>query len=98
MAADLVDELRALGASVPEFGTDDWITACAGIYDAVDQFKLRHPNDDDLNAAVAASSWRLVTERRVWARKNGDVSMLEAVTLALWGANQGPGEPSVYVI
>jgi hypothetical protein len=24
----------------------------------------------------------------VWSRKSGDISMLEAVTLALWGARQ----------
>lgn len=82
-AGPLIEDLTH---SVVDFGLDDYVTACADFYDAVEQFMLRHPGDDDLNAAVQSAGWRSVGDRRVWARKAGDVSMLEAVTLALWGA------------
>jgi hypothetical protein len=60
------------------------VTACADLYDAVEAKEVTHGSYDDLNAAVAAAGWR-GTERRVWSRRTGDVSMLEAATLALWG-------------
>ena len=37
-----------------------------------------------------AAGWRTVNDRRVLGRKNGDVSMLEAVSLAKWGATYFP--------
>jgi hypothetical protein len=63
------------------------VTACADLYDAVEAKEVTHGSYDDLNAAVAAAGWR-GTERRAWSRRTGDISMLEAVTLALWGARQ----------
>ncbi len=86
-ASDLIDDLMARGVHVEPFGLEEYITACSDIYDAVDQFELRQANDDDLNAAVAAAGWRKVGDRRVWARRGGDITALEAVTLALWGVS-----------
>ena len=89
--------IEDLDAGVVDFGLEDYVTACADFYDAVDQFLVRHPGSDDLNAAVQAAGWRSVGDRRVWARKNGDVSMLEAVTLALWAATtQSAGTFNIY--
>jgi hypothetical protein len=85
-AGSIADELAALGVSVVPFVLEDYVKACADLFDMVEQFEVRHPNDDDLNAAVATVGWRSVSERRVWARKAGDISMLEAVTLALWAS------------
>lgn len=84
-ASSLVADLEAAGVRVETFGLEDYVAACAALYDAVDRFELRHDNSDDLNAAVAAADWRRVGDRRVWARRGGDITMLEAVTLALWG-------------
>jgi hypothetical protein len=39
---------------------------------------------------VNAAGWRTVNDRRVFGRRNGDVSMLEACSLALWGATYHP--------
>lgn len=85
-AASLIDDLDAAGVQVETFGLEDYTTACADLFDAVDQFVLRHTNHDDLNAAVMAVGWRRVGDRQVWARRNGDITPLEAVTLALWGS------------
>lgn len=90
-AGTLVDDL--LEAGIPghlilEASLTDYIQACADFFDAVEDGRLRHGNDAELNAAVAAAGWRQIGDRRAWSRKRGDVSMLEAATLALWGAQQ----------
>ena len=64
--------------------------SCADLYDAVEAKAVSHGDYDDLNDAVAAAGWRSVGDRRAWSRKNGDITMLEAVTLALWGVNKEP--------
>jgi hypothetical protein len=95
-AASLLEELEALDVPILPAGLDDYLQACADLFDEVDAKQLTHSGNDDLNAAVAAAGWRLVNSeagRRAWSRKNGDVSMLEAVTLARWGANQSSIEP-----
>lgn len=88
-ASTVRDQLVDLGIAVVDFGLEDYIGACADIYDAVDQALIRHPGNDDLNAAVAAAGWRKVGDRHVFARRGGDITALEAVTLALWGATKG---------
>ena len=88
-AASLLDELAALDVPILRASFDDYVTACADLYDAVEAKEVEHGDYDDLNAAVAAAGWR-GTERRVWSRRLGDVSMLEAATLALWGADHAP--------
>lgn len=93
-ASTLATELEAAGVRVEPFVLEDYIAACASVYDAVEQFQLRHDNGDDLNAAVASVGWRKVGDRRVWARRGGDITSLEAVTLALWGATSG--QVSIY--
>lgn len=85
-ASSLIDDLREAGVRVEEkFGLERYVEACADLYDTVDRFDLRHDNGDDLNAAVAAADWRKVGDRRVWARRGGDITTLEGGTLALWG-------------
>ena len=86
-ASTLIDELEDLGINVIRASLEDYLGACAGLFDAVEGKSVTHGNYDDLNAAVAAAGWRLVNDRRAWSRKNGDVSMLEAVTLAFWRAS-----------
>lgn len=83
-AATLIPDLEEAGVNVEPFGLEDYVLACAQFYDTVDRLELRHDGGDELNAAVAAADWRKVGDRQVWARRGGDVSLLEAVTLALW--------------
>lgn len=91
-AATLADDLEALGITTDRGNLlrasfDDYVGACAGLYDGVESGTVTHGDYLELNDAVAAAGWR-GGERRVWSRKSGDVSMLEAATLALWGASQ----------
>lgn len=93
-ASTLEDELTSAGVTITWAGLDDYVTACADLYDAVDAKQVEHGDYDDLNDAVAAAAKRKVGERWAWSRRNGDVSMLEAATLAHWGAMHQP--ESVY--
>lgn len=89
--ADLIPTLEAAGVDVLIAGSGDYLDACALVYDGVQDGSLTHMATDDLDASVFGAHWRLVGDRRAFGRKSpsGDVSMLEAVTLAAWGARQG---------
>jgi len=50
--------------------------------------------DKALTESALSASWRTVGDRRAFGRKSGDISMLEAVTLAAWSA--GAQSVSVY--
>jgi len=89
--SDLVEPFREAGLNVVTASFDEYVTACAAVSDGVQYRTVAHLDHPDLNESVAGARWRFVNDRRVLARRGSesDVSMLEAVTLALWGANQG---------
>jgi phage terminase large subunit-like protein len=86
--ADLIPAMEAAGISLEIIDTGKLKDACANIFDAVQEKRLVHPGHPDLDLAVSSASKRDVGDRWAWARKQstGDISMLEAVTLALWAA------------
>jgi hypothetical protein len=86
-ASFLVEDLVDADVDLTRTGLEDLMQACADMKSAVEERAVTHGNYTDLNAAVDAAGWRTVGDRRVFARKNGDISMLEAVTLALWEAS-----------
>jgi hypothetical protein len=68
---------------------NEFIQACSDLRVAVEQRTVTHGDFDDLNAAVDAAGWRKVGERgRAFARKSGDISMLEAVAIALHASSK----------
>ena len=85
--ASLIQPLKVAGLEPVVAGIDDYQDACADLFDSVEAGTVEHAHYDDLNEAVSVAGWT-AGERRVWTRKSGDVSMLEAVTLAKWGAQQ----------
>jgi hypothetical protein len=85
-AETLERDLSDAGVTITWAGLDDYLGACADLYDAVESKQVTHGDYDDLNEAVGNAEQRRVGDRWAWSRRNGDVSMLEAVTLALWGA------------
>ena len=97
--ADMIPALEAAGVRLTIAKSGDAADACAGIFDAVRDGRLVHPNQPILDTAVAGAQKRLRMDRWTWDRRNSecDISMLEAVTLALWGASAGPCEPYVSV-
>jgi hypothetical protein len=92
-AADLIPALEAAGVRLTIAKGNDAADACAGIFDAVREKRLAHPKHPELDAAVAGAQRRKREDRWVWDRRNSahDISPLEAVTLALWAANNTTG-------
>jgi hypothetical protein len=80
-------DLDDAGVDVTWVKRDDYATACLGLFDAVAAGEVTvHGDYLELNDAVRAAAKQKYGDRWVWARHGGDISMLEAVTLALWGA------------
>ena len=98
-AADLIPALEAVGfvanQSLIIARAGDTQDACAQIYDRVQQRTLAHAKHADLDESVYGAHRRNIGDRWVWDRKNSetDVSMLEAVTLAAWGASKQQVQP-----
>jgi len=86
-AESLIQPLKDAGVTVVEASTEDYILACAELYDGLIEGRYEHGDHDDLNGAVAVAGWRYIGDRRVWARAGGDITMLEADTLALRASN-----------
>lgn len=89
-AGRLIADLTNVGVDVTLAGLDDRVQADAALKDAVTAGRVRHGAYPDLDAAVDAVGWRMINDRRVFGRRNGDVSMLEAVSLALWLTANAP--------
>ena len=81
----LIRPLEDAAVRLQRVKLNEFIDASARMVQMVDAGEVEHGNYDDLNAAVLAAGWRKVGDRRVFARRGGDISMLEAVALALWG-------------
>lgn len=85
-AGDLIEDFEAAGVKVTKANLNYYIDACADMCDHVRDRTLVYIADPegDLDNAALAARWREVGDRRVFGRKqsDGDISMLEAVTLA----------------
>jgi hypothetical protein len=85
----LADAIEEAGGSVIRGNLEDYVAACADIYDRVQQRRVLHTNATILNDSVNGARWRPVGDgRRVFGRKvsESDSSMIEADTWALWAA------------
>lgn len=84
--ADLIGALRDEGVDVTVAKLNDSIEACSRLMNANKDDRIRHGDTTELNDAIGTASWRMVGDRKLWGRKQsaGDISMLEAVTLAAW--------------
>lgn len=89
-AAPLERELEDAGVTLTVVGLEDYVVSCADFFDAVLAGQVAHGGYPELDAAVENATQRKVGDRWAWARRNGDVSMLEAVTLAHWSAKTAP--------
>lgn len=87
-AGAVIPDLREARVDVTVASTGDVCDACASIFDKVRDGKVAHLSNGELDEAVAGAVKRPVGDRWMWGRKTStfDVSMLEAVTLAAWGA------------
>lgn len=87
-ASDLIQPLKDAGVHVRTVDTGEVLDACALVWKLVQDRLLAHQGYEELDAAVGAAVKRPVADRFAWGRKqsSGDISPLEAVTLAAWAA------------
>lgn len=78
----LIPRLEDAGVRLTTLGTSEYLDACAGLWQHVEDASLVHVGAKELDDAVKVATWRSVGDRRAFGRKSGDISMLEAVTLA----------------
>lgn len=81
-ASFLIPDLEKAQVPLEPIGTDRYVQAVADLVQAVAAGEVEHGGYPDLDAATVAADWRKIQDRRVFARRNGDISALEAVTLA----------------
>ena len=86
--ATLIDRLIDADVAVTELTLDQFADACAAMFDDVRARALRYPSGaTELTESVRGAAWRQVGDRQVWGRrKSVAVEMLEAATLAKYGA------------
>lgn len=84
-ANSMISDLRALGLTIVEVSTRQVVAGCGQLYDLVDRGRLRHLDQQPLNAAVAGAKKRTLGDAWAWHRRDPqtDVSPLVASTLAL---------------
>jgi hypothetical protein len=95
--SDLVDDLKAEDVQFVGLSMTQYVDACQSLWRAVDERRLTHPKHPDLDAAVRRATWRKVSDRKAFGRQAGDISMLDAVTVAAWALNTAVlDEPAIY--
>lgn len=87
--SDLIVDLEREGVRLVKLNATTYVDACASLWRHVDEGTLRHAKDPLLDAAVHRATWRMVGDRRAFGRKTGEISMLEAVTVAAAVAAEG---------
>lgn len=96
-AGFLIRDLEDAGVYVIPTSFDDFVQASADFADAVETGMVAHGAMPELDAAVLASRWRKVGDRRALDTRGADVSMLEAVALArLLAAGSLVAAPAIY--
>jgi hypothetical protein len=89
-ASFIIEDLEAAGVEVTRGGLDDYVQACSDMKAGVESVPagVEHSHYDELDMAVAVAGWRTAGDRKVFARKAGEISMLEAVTWAMWAVSR----------
>lgn len=87
-AGALIPQIRRAGVRIKQVDSRSYYQACGMFYDAVQQNKIRHTGQEELDDAVGAAQMRFVGDSLFkWNRKTRevDISPLAAVTLAVYG-------------
>jgi hypothetical protein len=96
--SDLIPALEAAGVRLTALSTSEYVDACASLFTGVVEGGVVHFSTSELDAAVAVAGKRNVGDRWAWARRqsDGDISMLEAVTVAAHAVRNPPPVPAVW--
>jgi hypothetical protein len=95
----LAAKLETAGVALLPMTGVEMAQACGAFKDDVVNGALRHQGTSLLDDAFASAERRVGVEGAwTWGRRKsaGDISPLVAVTEALWGLSNGPGQPSVW--
>ena len=98
--AGVLEMLRAAGVPLQELTTADYVEACAALQVAVQNLKVRHIGQPELDAAVAGADIRIVGDGGwAWSRKSSAVNIapLESTTLALWAYSKAKKPRARYI-
>lgn len=103
-AAALIPDLTKAGIPIHAVTPREYTQACGFLYDHTQGAAeadgrdpdVRHLDQAGLNTAVAAGRKRYTTDAWIWHRKDADddITSLNAVTLALYGAATADAEPA----
>lgn len=85
-AASLVPELTHRNVTIQTLNTPEMGEACGMLFDAVQERRLRHLGQGELEGAIKGAVQRPLGDRWAWSRRNShvDISPLVAVTLGVW--------------
>lgn len=89
----LIDDLEDAGVAITVVDGDEFAQASTDLDAEVVAGTVEHGDYPELNAAVSTAAWRTIDNRRLIDTRNGDVSALEAVALALRGARENDYDP-----
>lgn len=89
----LIDDLEDRGVTVTAVTGDDFAQASTDLDAEVSAGTVEHGGYQELNAAISIASWRTLDNRRILDTRNGDISALESVALALRGARTFAYDP-----
>lgn len=86
-AGSLLKEAKDAGLRVYEIKAQQYAQECGYVYDAVENGKLRHLDQRELNDAVRDTRLRDLAGGFAWDLRQplGDITPLVATTVALWG-------------
>ena len=89
-AASLTTKLEAAGVPLRPVDSAYLCDAAELVLDASESGELEHFGEPELEAAVQVAAWRSVGERKAFGRRRsvGDISPLEAISLALKSATE----------
>jgi hypothetical protein len=90
-AASIADDMEMLGLEVERMSGSEVAAACAFMYDAVADKRLKIRKDTDLDEAVSGLAKRPIGDRFVWSRSTSrsDITPFMAATIAYERANHG---------
>jgi hypothetical protein len=94
-AAPIADQLELAGVELLPLGGPDYVAACQDLFDRVtaDEPRIRFRAHEGLDAAADVAGRRMLNDGGwIWSRSKstGDVSTLEAATLAAWAVLRNP--------
>lgn len=98
-AVSVANEIETAGFSVDKLSGGEVIAACAGMYDAIADRKVKVRTDRAIDEAVRGLAKRPVGDRWVWSRTTSiaDITPFMAATIAYdWASRNLGGGPSVF--